>query len=251
MKTISLINNKGGCSKTSSTFQLSYCLADKGKKVLMIDNDSQSSLTIYAGIEPLDLKRTMYDVMTDKCNINEAIIKTDNPNVDILPSSIDLSAGEIEIISKFARETILRDKLSQINEPYDLILIDNSPSLGILTINAMVASDFIIAPTEPSYLALRGMEILMSTIEQVKKMNAKLEFMGVLVSLFDGRIKHHQEILEEYKNRYPVFKAVINRSAKFSYACVECKSILEYAGRGFEGTRAYMSLCDEVLEYVK
>lgn len=251
MVVISLINNKGGCSKTSSTFQLTYGLANMGKKCLMIDNDSQSSLTIYAGIEPLDLKYSMYDVITSKCDINDTILKTDNPNVDILPASIDLSGGEIEIISVFGRETILRDKISQIKELYDFILIDNSPSLGTLTVNSIIASDFLIAPTEPSYLAFRGIEILMSTVGSLKRLNPKLEFMGILVSLYDKRINHHKEILAEYRKKYPVFQSVINRSSKFAYACLACKSIYEYAGDKFIGSIQYSNLCNEVLEYVK
>lgn len=251
MKIISLINNKGGVSKTSSCINLSYALAQQGNKVLMIDNDPQSSLTIYMGIEPLQLKNTMYDVITNKCDSKDAILKTDNGNIDIIPSSIDLSAGEIEIISVFGRERILKEKLEPIQNLYDYILIDNSPSLGTLTINAMVASDYIIAPSEPSFLALKGMEILDSTIAKVRKANPDLIFMGVLVSMFDKRINHHNEVLEEYKNRYPVFNSIVRRSAKFSYACVECKSIIEYAGKWFHGSRSYIELAKEVVSYGK
>jgi chromosome partitioning protein len=251
MKVVSLLNNKGGVCKTTSAFNLAYALAKLKKKVLMVDNDPQSSLTIYAGIEPLELSKTMYDVMTDKCETVEAIIKTDNPKVDILPSSIDLSAGELEIISKYGRELILKEKLESIKNNYDYILIDNSPSLGTLTVNAIVASDYIIAPSEPSYLALRGMEILNGTLENIKRINKDLKFMGVLVTLFDGRIKHHNEVLEEFKRAYPVFNSIIKRSSQFSYSCIECKSIMEYSGDKFEGSQAYMNLAKEVINYGK
>jgi len=252
MKVISMVNNKGGVTKTSSTINLTYALTLLNKKVLMIDNDPQSSLTIYAGFEPLEQKKTMYDVMTEKCDITEAILRTNNHNIDILPSSIDLSAGETEISSKIGREFILREKLSHIKENYDYIVIDNTPSLGILTINAMIASDYIIAPIEPSYLAFRGMEILFETLNGIKKtLDLKIELMGVLVALFDGRIKHHQEILEELKKKYPVFGIIIKRSIKFSDSCLACKSIMEYAGMEFEGSQAYMKLAEEVINYGK
>jgi chromosome partitioning protein len=250
-KIISLANNKGGVGKTSSCFNLSYALALEGNKILMVDNDPQSSLTIYTGIEPLELSKTMYDVMTNKCEASDAILKTDNDKIDILPSSIDLSVGELELMSRYGREMILKEKLESIKNNYDYVLIDNSPSLGTLTVNAMVASDYIIAPSEPSYLALRGMEILINTLDGIKKINKDLHFMGVLVSLFDVRIKHHQEVLDEFQKRYPVFKSIIKRSAQFSYSCIDCKSIMEFAGEKFEGSQAYMNLAKEVMNYGK
>lgn len=249
MKIISLINNKGGVSKTTSTFNLAYALAHLKKRTLIYDNDPQSSLTIYIGLDPLNLAKTSYDIISNKCTVSEAILTTDNPLVDIVPSSIELSAGEIQIISTMGREFILKNKLKELEGKYDYVLIDNTPSLGILTVNSMMASDYIIAPTEPSFLGLKGMGILASTIEQVKTMNSKLELMGVLISMYDSRTKHHQEVVEEIKNQYPVFNSVVKRSIKFSDSCLACKSIIDYAGENFEGSQAYINLAKEVINY--
>jgi chromosome partitioning protein len=251
MKIITIANNKGGVSKTTSTFNLAYALAHFNKKVLMYDNDPQSSLTIYMGLNPLDLTLTAYDIISGKCNTKDAILTTDNKNIDIIPSSIELSAGEIQIISTMGREFILRNQLETIKDEYDYILIDNTPSLGILTINSMMASDYIIAPLEPSFLGLKGMSILASTIDQVKTMNTKLELMGVLITMFNSRTIHHQEVVSEIQSKYPIFKSFIKRSIKFSDSCLACRSIIDYAGEDFDGSQAYINLAKEVIEYVK
>lgn len=251
MKIISLINNKGGVAKTTSTFNLAYALSHLGKKVLIYDNDPQSSLTVYMGLNPLNLARTSYDIISNQCTIKEVILNTDNVNVDIVPSTIELSVGEIQIVSTIGREFILKNKLKDINGIYDYVLIDNTPSLGILTVNSMMASDYIIAPIEPSFLGLKGIGISVATIEQVKIMNPKLELMGVLITMFDGRTKHHQEVVSEIKNKYPVFNSFIKRSIKFSDSCLACQSIMDYSGYNFEGSQAYISLANEVINYVK
>ncbi len=251
MKVITIANNKGGVSKTTSTFNLAYALAHFNKKVLMYDNDPQRSLTIYMGLNPLDLTLTAYDIISGKCNTKDAILTTDNKNIDIIPSSIELSVGEIQIVSTIGREFILKNQLESIKDKYDYILIDNTPSLGILTINSMMASDYIIAPLEPSFLGLEGMSILASTIDQVKTMNTKLELMGVLITMFNSRVIHHQEVISEAQSKYPVFKSFIKRSIKFSDSCLACQSIIDYAGEDFDGSQAYINLAKEVIEYGK
>lgn len=248
-KVISIVNNKGGVGKTTTVINLAAAIATFGKKILMIDFDPQASLTICAGFEPLELKNTIYDVITEKCTAKEAIIKTSNENIDIMPANIELSKAEIEIISQIAREMILRNKIQDILKYYDLIIIDNSPSLGILTINSMVASDYVIAPMTATYLALKGVDILYSTIEQVKKINKNLKFMGIIITQFESRTTHHQEVLIATKKKYPVFNTIIKKSIKFADSSIAAQDIFAYAGEKFVGAQEYMQLAREVLQY--
>jgi len=245
---ISVVNNKGGVGKTTTVFNLSEALARSGNKVLMIDLDPQGSLTTYLGFDPLEMSHTIYDVLTNKISIEESIYNTENNNLNVITSSIDLSAAEVEIISKIGREFILKNKLEKIKGFYDYIVIDNSPSLGILTVNSMIASDYVIAPVDPTYLSLKGLEILKATISEVKTLNEKLELMGVLVTMFDGRTTHNNEVLELLLAKYPVFKSVIKRTIKFADACLSSKSIIDFAGPSFEGSVAYLDLAKEVMQ---
>lgn len=246
---ISIVNNKGGVAKTTTVLNLSSALSKLGKKVLMIDLDPQASLTVYTGLNPIELEETIYNVLTDKINIKTAIYKTSDLDIDIIPSTIELSAAEVEIISRIGREHILKNKLSEIKELYDYIIIDNSPSLGILTVNSMMASDYVIAPVDATYLSLKGLDILTSTIDEVKNLNSNLELMGVLITMFDSRTSHHNEVLELLKDRYPVFKPIIKRTIKFPDSCLASKSIIDYAGREFEGSISYIELAKEVINY--
>lgn len=246
---ISIANNKGGVSKTTTALNLSSALSKFNKKVLMIDLDPQSSLTTYSGLEPVNLNNTIYEVLTDKINIKESILKTYNDKVDIIPSSIDLSAAEVEIISRIGREFILKNKLEEVKDIYDYIIIDNSPSLGILTINSMIASDYIIAPVEPTYLSLKGLDILLSTIQKVQTLNINLRLMGILITMFDMRTSHHNEVLELLRDDYNIFNSIVKRSIKFSDATLAMESIIDFAGESFEGSKAYLNLAKEVLEY--
>lgn len=246
---ISIVNNKGGVAKTTTVLNLSSALSKFDKKILMIDLDPQSSLSVYVGLNPVNLEKTTYDVITDKIDIKDVILKTNDKNIDIIPSSIELSAAEIEIISKFGREYILKNKLDEIKESYDYVIIDNSPSLGILTVNSMMASDFVIAPIDPTYLSLKGLDILTSTFNEIKKVNTNLIFMGVFVTMFDSRTSHHAEVLELLKTKYPVFDTIVKRSIRFSDACLATQSIIDYAGENFDGSKAYLKLAEEVLGY--
>jgi len=247
-KIVSIANNKGGVGKTTSTFNLGVALSRLNKRVLIIDLDPQSSLSLYFGIEPLDINTTIYNVLIDDIDAKSLICHTNIDNLDLLPSNIELSKAELIMISKIGREFILKDKLSDIKDIYDYILIDNSPSLGLLTINSLMASDYIIAPTDPTYLAMRGLEILDETVNEIKKFNKDLEFLGVIVTMFDQRTRHHNEVLDELKKRYHVFDSVIKRSIKFPDSCLSYYSIFEYAGDNFNGSVAYMKIAKEVVE---
>ena len=248
-KVISIVNNKGGVAKTTTAFNLSCALSRLGKRVLMIDLDPQSSLTIYCGLEPLELKKSIYDVLTNHCEAKDALMNSPIEGIDIIPASIDLSAAEVEIVGKIGREFILSDKLAPVVEGYDYIVIDNSPSLGVLTVNSLIASDYVISPSEPTYLALRGLEILTSTINQVVSFNGKLKFMGVLITMYDPRTSHHAEVIEELKKSYPTFKTMVKRSIRFSDSCLSSQSIFDYAGDSFSGAQAYLDFAKEVIDY--
>ena len=246
---ISVVNNKGGVGKTTTVFNLSEALAREGKKVLMIDLDPQGSLTAYLGFDPLKITHTVYDVLIDSMPIEDSIYETDTENLHIITSGIDLSAAEVAIVSKIGSEFVLKKKLGKIKELYDYIIIDNSPSLGMLTVNSLIASNYVIAPVDPTYLSLKGLDILTATLNEVKPLNENLEIMGVLVTMFDGRTTHNTEVLELLIERYPVFKSVIKRTIKFADACLASKSIMSFAGTSFEGSVAYLNLAKEVLEY--
>lgn len=248
---ISVINNKGGVAKTTSVVNLASALSKLNKKILIIDLDPQASLTTYLGLDPVSLENTIYNVLTSKTNIKESILVTYDENIHIVPSSIDLSAAEVEIISKIGREFIFKNKLEEVKDFYDYILIDNSPSLGILTVNSMIASDYIIAPVEPSYLALKGLDILISAITEVQSLNTNLKLMGVLVTMYDSRTTHHQEVLDLLQNKYRVFDSIIKRSIRFSDACLAMQSVIDFAGEKFDGSQAYLDLAREVVDYVQ
>lgn len=245
-KTISIANNKGGVSKTTTTLNLATALTKLGKKVLMIDLDPQASLSVNYGLEPLETHNSIYNVLMDELNIKEIMCKLDE-NLYLVPATIELSKVELNLISRLSRETVLKKKLDTVRNDFDYILIDNSPSLGLLTINSLVASDYVVAPTDPTYLSLRGLEILKEVVEQVKEINEDLVFLGVIVTMVDSRINHHKEVIQELKERYPVFNSVIKRSIKFSDSGLNMTSIYEYAGDKFSGSLAYLDIAKEVI----
>lgn len=250
MVTISIANNKGGVGKTSTCVNLAGALAKQKKKILLIDLDSQSSLTIYYGIEPLELKYSIYDVLIGKCRSDDALIKLED-NINILPATIELSSVDLELNGRIGREYVLKKALSSLAKDYDYILIDNGPNFGLLTINSMTASDYVIAPCQPEYLALRGLEILMNSIENVKEINPKLKLMGVLITMYNITTSHHAEVITAIKNTYPTFKSIIKKSVKFADSCLAKETIYDYAGTKFEGSKQYLEMAKEVMNIVK
>lgn len=201
---ISIINQKGGVGKTTSTHNLSYAIGNLNKKVLMIDFDPQGSLTKSVGIssQMLEERLTTYDVMTNPdLDINNAIIKMDK--YDFIPSTIDLATAEIEIIQSGQYNNVLKQTLDKIKDQYDFILIDGPPSLGVLSVNTLVASDSVIVPVETSYLALEGMILVFKTISEVKKnLNQNLFVHTILPTKYDSRTLHHNEVLNSLKDDY-------------------------------------------------
>lgn len=247
---IAITNNKGGIGKTTSTLNLSTALARMGKKTLMIDLDPQSSLSVNYGLEPLEKFNSIYNVLVDELEADEIVCELEE-NLYLIPSSIELSKAELTLIGKISRETVLKKKLEKLKNEFDYILIDNSPSLGILTINSLACADYVISPTDATYFSLRGLEILMEVISQIKEINPKLEFMATLITMVDSRVGHHRQVITELEKRYPTFEQLVKRSIKFSDAGLTMSSIFDYAGNAFEGAKAYNQIAKEVIEYGK
>lgn len=246
MKIISIANNKGGVGKTTTTLNLGASLAKQGLRVLTVDMDPQSSLTLYYGLEPAELETNSYHLITRKCRAINAIMMSRYPGLDLIPSSIDLAAAELEISGMMGREFILRDQLSTVSSLYDVVLIDNMPSLGILTVNSLMASDFVVVPIEPTYLAYKGLQMIDTTIKEVQRYHAELSLMGVVVTMLDERTRHSREILTQIKDNYTILGPCIHRSVRFADAAAANMPVCEFAGDDFEGTRVYNAIAQEI-----
>ncbi|MBZ9637749.1 ParA family protein [Clostridium sp. FP1] len=243
---IAVSNQKGGVGKTTSTLNLGVALTELGMKVLMIDLDPQASLTISIGLEPENLEKTIYNALIDDVDIRKLILF--NELLYFVPSTIDLSAAEMELVSEVGREFKLRDALDPVKADFDYILIDCPPSLGLLTINALAACDAVIVPMSPEYLALRGFNLLEKTMAKVKRLNKKLTLMGILITLYDNRTTHHKDVVAELRNSYPVFNSMIKKSIKFPDAVLAGQPIMTF-DRKFEGSISYQELAKEVITW--
>ena len=258
MSVICIANQKGGVGKTTTTAALAQGLSEYNKRVLLIDWDPQASLTITMGFNPDNLKLTGYDVLaatiknTGNPLIHDVIIQTSNPNIDLVPANIELSQAELDLVGAFTRELILKEMLQPVRQSYDFILVDCLPSLGLLTINALSASDSIIIPLQSDFLAMKGLVLLLSTILRIKdRINPALEISGIVFTMTHSRTLHSKEVIEATKrafgNRIRVFDTLIPSSVRFKEAPASGESILTYAPKS-DGANAYRLLTKEVMK---
>jgi chromosome partitioning protein len=249
-RVIAMCNQKGGVGKTTSTINLGAALADLGRRVLLVDFDPQGALSVGLGVNPLQLDRTVYNLLMEQAvAIDDVILKTHVPGMDLVPSNIDLSAAEVQLVTEVAREQTLLRAMAPIRDDYDIILIDCQPSLGLLTVNALTAADGVMIPLECEYFALRGVALLMDTIEKIReRLNPGLELEGVLATMYDARTLHGREVLARLVEAFgdSVFHTVIARTVKFPETTVAGEPITTYAPTS-TGAVAYRELAKEVL----
>ncbi|QLQ15460.1 MAG: ParA family protein [Micropruina sp.] len=247
---IAMCNQKGGVGKTTTTINLGAALVETGRKVLLVDFDPQGSLSVGLGVNPHTLDTSVYNLLMERqTDIHQVLRQTVVDGLDLLPSNIDLSAAEVQLVSEVAREQTLRRVLAKVRHDYDVILIDCAPSLGLLTVNALTAADKVIMPLECEFFALRGIALLTDTIGKVQdRLNPELEILGILGTMYDARTLHSREVLERVVDAFGevVFHTVIRRTIKFPETTVAGEPITTYAGAS-PGATAYRMLAREVL----
>lgn len=248
-RVIAVINQKGGVGKSTTVINLSACLGENKKKVLVIDFDPQGNSTSGYGIEKEELEHDVYDVILHDYPIEDAIMETSEPNVFIVPATIQLATAEIELVTAMARESVLKDAVNKVKDEFDYVLIDCPPSLGLLTINALIAANSLLIPIQCEYYALEGVAKLLESMQMVKRrMNPDLEIFGVLMTMFDSRTTLSKQVVDEVQEYFgkKMFKTIIPRNVKVSEAPSHGMPVVQYA-RVSKGSLAYMKLAKEVV----
>ena len=249
-KIIALANQKGGVGKTTTTINLAASLATLEKSVLVIDADPQANASSGLGVDIKEVDCSLYECIIDHADIKDAIYTTDIEGLDIVPSHIDLVGAEIEMLKLNGREKVMSSLLAPIRDEYDFILIDCSPSLGLITVNALTAADSVIIPVQCEYFALEGISKLLNTIKIIKsKLNPKLEIEGLLLTMYDSRLRLARQIYDEVKRHFQelVFKSVIQRNVKLSESPSHGLPVILYDADS-TGAKNHLSLAKEIIE---
>lgn len=247
---VSICNQKGGVGKTTTTINLAASLAQYGRRVLVVDLDPQGALSAGLGIAHHDLERTVYNLLVESdCDVDDVLLRTRVENLDLLPSNIDLSAAEIQLVNEVGREQCLARVLYAIADRYDFILVDCQPSLGLLTVNALACSEHVIVPMECEYFSLRGLALLNDTINKVRdRLNPKLSLGGIVITMFDRRTLHSREVLGRVVEVFgdAVFDSIVTRTVRFPETTVAGEPITTWAANS-AGAVAYKALAREVM----
>jgi len=250
-KVIAVANQKGGVGKTTTAVNLSACLAFRGKKTLLIDADPQGNATSGLGFEKNTIQNSIYDAIINSLEIDKCILSTEVENLDLCPANIQLAGAEVELVPLISRETRLKIAIEDIKDKYDYIFIDCPPSLGLLTLNSLAASDTILVPIQCEFYALEGLSQLMATVKVVQKhLNTGLDVEGVVLTMFDARTNLSSQVVDEVKKYFSkkVYRTIIPRNVRLSEAPSFGQPIIIFDAKS-KGAECYLSLADEVIEY--